>query len=349
MKMVQHTPKKQPAWQRMTLLSILAYEGLGSIGGGGLLIAAPDGRLMQMPVEIMHGAFADFLVPGIILFALGILNIAAFFSVLQRKKEGWLWVALATGALTIWFWVEIAILGELHWLHAMWGLPVVAAGIAVIPLIPRSLLQQMLLFCGILSSALYIAINVIVPLQWSSYSVASQTVSELSAIDAPTRMLWNVLVAPYAPLLVAFGIGVSRAAGENRRLRWVGWLLIVYGALGVLWPFAPMHQREALAGSGGTLSDTLHISLGAVTELLYLAALVLTATATRKFMRSYAVITFFLVLVFGILTFRKAPGVAANQSTPLMGIWERVNIGIFLAWIVVLSGYMWKRPSKSGR
>lgn len=136
MKVIQHPYKKQPKWQRVVLLSILAYEGLGALAGGVLLVATPDGSSMRMPVEIMHGFFKDFLIPGIILFGLGVLNVVAFFAVQHSKKSGWIWAALATGGLTIWFLVEIMILGELHWLHAMWGLPVIAAAIAIIPLVP---------------------------------------------------------------------------------------------------------------------------------------------------------------------------------------------------------------------
>ena len=66
---VQHIQKEitQPRWQRITLLSILGYEGAGGLVGGALLVAAPDGRYMDMPVDIMHGAFRDFLIPGILL------------------------------------------------------------------------------------------------------------------------------------------------------------------------------------------------------------------------------------------------------------------------------------------
>jgi hypothetical protein len=126
---------RQPSWQRITLLIVLGYEGLGALAGGSLLVAAPDGRLMDMPVEIMHGVFNDFLIPGIILFGLGILNTAAFISVLRRSRIDWLLAGLGLGGLAIWFIVEIAILQEFHWLHAMWGFPVVAGCLLIIPLI----------------------------------------------------------------------------------------------------------------------------------------------------------------------------------------------------------------------
>ena len=51
----------------------------------------------------------------------------------------------------------------------------------------KRLLVRISLICGIASSLLYVAMNVFVPMQWEGYSSASQTVSELSAIGAPTR------------------------------------------------------------------------------------------------------------------------------------------------------------------
>lgn len=128
---------RQPTWQRIILLIVLGYESAGALAGGILLLIAPDGRLMDMPVEILHGVFHDFLIPGMILTALGILNTAAFVAVLRRSRIDWLLAGLALGGLIIWFAVEIIILRELHWLHAMWGLPVLAGFLAALPLVPR--------------------------------------------------------------------------------------------------------------------------------------------------------------------------------------------------------------------
>jgi hypothetical protein len=35
--------------------------------------------------------------------------------------------------------------------------------------------------------------------------------------------------------------------------------------VGIVWPFAPTHLREALAAGGSTVSDTMHIMLASVT------------------------------------------------------------------------------------
>lgn len=333
----------QPLWQRILLLCILGYEAAGGLLGGILLMIAPDGRLMNMPVDIMHGTFSDFLIPGIILTGLGILNTIAFITLLRKAPSAWLLAGLAMGGYLIWFWVEIAILLELHWLHAMWGLPVAAGGLLVILLIPTYYItkRQLLLLCGILSSLLYILINIIVPLQWDAYNSATQTVSELSAVNAPTRTLWVILSTPYTLLAIAFAWGVWKSAVENKPLRITGALLIAYSLLGIFWPFAPMHLRETLAAGGATVSDTMHLALGAITEVFYLIALGFAAAALGKKFRIYSIVTFIILLIFGSLTFIDAPGVSKNEPTPFIGIWERINIGVFLLWVIVLGISLW--------
>lgn len=331
--------RAQRLWERITLLTVLGYEGLGALTGGTLLVASPDGQHMDLPVGIMHETFRDFLIPGIILFALGVLNVAAFIAVLRRTRWNWIAASFAIGGLMVWFFVEIVILRELHWLHVMWGFPVILGGVVALPLLPfrTATMRDAWLICGVASSLFYFAMNFIVPMGWPGYSSAAQTVSELSAIGAPTRPLWVVMGVVYTLLVTGFGWGVWMAATDNRRLRVAGILIAIYGALGIVWTFAPMHLRPVLAVGGGTFSDTAHLALGAVTEVLYLLALGFATAALGKAFRVYSIATFVVLLVFGILMVRDAPGVSTNQPTPLLGVWERINIGVFLAWVLALA------------
>ena len=109
------------------------------------------------------------------------------------------------------------------------------------------MLRKTLLVCGILSALLYAAMLVFVPMRWPVYSSAAQTVSELSAIGAPTRSLWVSLGMVWALLYAAFGWGVWRSAGPSRSLRVAGGVIIVAFAFSLFWP--PMHQREVLAAA----------------------------------------------------------------------------------------------------
>jgi hypothetical protein len=192
--------------------------------------------------------------------------------------------------------------------------------------------------------------NVFVAMQWQGYSSASQTVSELSAIGAPTRSLWVVPGALYTLLVTAFGWGILRSAGRRRTLRAVGGLILAYGALGLLWPFAPMHLREVLASGGGTASDTMHLALGAVTVLLMLLAIGFGAAALGNRFRLYSIASLVILMLFGLLTFMDAPRLSANLPTPWIGVWERINIGVFLLWVVVLALALLRvRPTEPSR
>ena len=195
--------------------------------------------------------------------------------------------------------------------------------------------RKVLLVCGIVSSLLYVAMNVFVPMQWEGYSSASQTVSELSAIGAPTRALWVPLGIVYTLLLTAFGWGVWESARRNRPLRIVGGLMVASGVIGLAWP--PMHQRAVLAAGGGTLTDTMHIVWSVVTVLLFVLEIGFGAAAFGKRFRLYSIATMVILVVFGTLTGLDGPRVSANLPTPWVGVWERISIAAFLLWVVVLA------------
>src|SRR5512145_1842455 len=130
------------------------------------------------------------------------------------------------------------------------------------------MVRKGLLVCGILASFLYVAMTLFVGMWWEGYSSAAQTISELSAIGAPTRPLWMLLGTVYTVFMVAFGWIVWESAPPNRALRVVGALIMTQGVFAYFWP--PMHQRAVLAAGGGTLTDTLHIVWTIVTGLFFM-------------------------------------------------------------------------------
>ena len=335
----------QPIWQRIILLTVLAYEGVGGMLGGILLMLAPDGHLMQMPVHIMHGVFPDFLIPGIILLGLGILNAFAFMYVLRKKDNDWLMACIANGGFFFWFVVEIIILHELHWLHLMWGLPVLIGWIMTMPLIAirneTSAMRKGLLICGIVSSLWYIAINIFVPFFYEGYSTITYTVSELSAINAPTRILWVLLSTVYPLLFAAFGWGVLKSSRRNRILKTVGAFIIAYSLFNLCWP--PMHMR----GITPTLTDSLHITWASLTVLLMMVMMIFGSVSLDLQFRIYTIASLVLLILFGVLTFTESPNIPVNGPTPTIGIWERINIGIFMLWIMVFAGKLLKQAQRN--
>lgn len=203
------------------------------------------------------------------------------------------------------------------------------------------------LTCGFLSALTYAAMLVFVPLAWPAYSSASQTVSELSAIGAPTRPLWVALGILWMLLYAAFGWGVWKSAGQSRALRIAGASLFAGTVIGIFWP--PMHLREVLAAGGGGLTDTLHIVWTAINGVVTLVALGFAAVASGRRFRLYSIVTIVAILAAGVMTSMSAPELQANLPTPGMGVWERINIGAWLLWVAVLSATLVRQVSTSVR
>lgn len=193
--------------------------------------------------------------------------------------------------------------------------------------------RKILLLCGIASALLYVAMDISGALQWDSCSFTSRTISELAAIGSPSRPVVVVLGIGYTLLAIAFGVGVWRSADQNRALRATSAFLIAYGAAGMLAPLVPMHPREAEE----TLTDRMHIVLTTVTVLLILATIAFGAAAAERWFRLYSYATLLTVVVFGTWTGIDGPKIAANLPTPWIGVKERICVGAWLLWVVVLA------------
>lgn len=190
-----------------------------------------------------------------------------------------------------------------------------------------------LLLCGILSTLLYVAIDVTGALSWPGYSYSSQVISEMSAVDAPTRNLLAPLYVGYSLLVIAFAAGVVASAGRERGLRIAGYLLAAVGVVGLLFTFFPMHMRGHEPG----FTDTMHIALSGVNVLFLLLAIGIAAGAFGNRFRLYSTATILVMLAFGAWTGRLAPGIPEGLPTPMLGIVERIVFAAFLLWITVLA------------
>ncbi|HEX6845511.1 MAG TPA: DUF998 domain-containing protein [Chitinophagaceae bacterium] len=196
-------------------------------------------------------------------------------------------------------------------------------------------LQKVLLCFGIISIVWYVALNLLIPLKYPGYSALSQTVSELSAIEAPTRSLWVLLCIPFSLFTIAFGIGIWLAAGNVKKLQIVGAVVILDAVIGLFWP--PMHRREIVAAGGGTLTDTLHLVWTFIHLVFMMLMIGFGAAALGRQFRIYSIITVLFFIVFGILTAIESPGIEAGEPTPYIGIWERINMAAYMLWVAVFA------------
>jgi hypothetical protein len=113
-----------------------AFIGLGAVICGALLVVAPDGRLLRMPLEMLEGSpFRSFLIPGLILFLVnGVGNaVSAILCFRRNRIAGFTGMVFGFG-LIIWIFVQVSMIGGGHWLQYLYfglGILLLVLGIAM--------------------------------------------------------------------------------------------------------------------------------------------------------------------------------------------------------------------------
>jgi hypothetical protein len=204
------------------------------------------------------------------------------------------------------------------------------------------MVRKGLLVCGIVAPLLYVVITVIAGRIWAGYSSAAQSVSELFAVEAPTKAFVDPPLIVYSLLVYAFGVGIWLSAGGKLALRVTAMGIAAKEILGlIIQLFFPMHLR----GGEATFSDTMHATLTGIGVLAMLVAIGFGATAFGQRFRLYSIGTFLVFLLMALLAFWDGSRMAQGLATPWMGVWERITIFAYFVWTVVLAIMLWCVPA----
>src|SRR5688500_13224909 len=154
----------------------------------------------------------------------------------------------------------------------------------------REVRRTLLLGCGIASSALYVATDILGSLRYPGYSYRDQWFSELTAQGSPVRTFMVATnVIPYTALVTALAAGIWLTPGRPRAARLTGGFLLGFAAFGMAGGLAfPMKPREALAAGEGTLRNTLHIPATALMSLCIVLAMGVGAGLLGRRFRVYS-------------------------------------------------------------
>lgn len=115
---------------------LLGFLGVGALGGGGILLISPSGKLMGMPLSMLdHSPFSSFLVPAIILFlVLGVAPLVLIVALWNKPASkfaeqlnyitdmhwSWTFSIYLAFALIIWIQMQLVFLQAVHWLHTVY-------------------------------------------------------------------------------------------------------------------------------------------------------------------------------------------------------------------------------------
>ncbi len=133
------------------LMFLLAFLGIGAIGGGAILMISPSGILMGIPLSILKDSpFHNFLIPGIILFTvLGVAPCMLIYLLLKKPDSkffdrmnvfydmhwSWSFCIYVAFALIIWIQAEMMYLQSVSWLHTFYILYAIL--ILIVALLPK--------------------------------------------------------------------------------------------------------------------------------------------------------------------------------------------------------------------
>lgn len=203
----------------------------------------------------------------------------------------------------------------------------------------RSWWRQILLGCGIVGPAWWIAMDVVGSLRYPGYSYVDQTISELGAEGAPTQAFMTVFSGiPYFVLMIAFGLGIWLTAGGRRAQRITAALLlgeVVWGFVGGL--AFPMATREVIAAGQDTLRNQMHAWYGIGMPIFFLLAIGFGSRLFGTRFRYFSYATILAMLVCGLLVGLQTSALIANRATPWLGVEERMNAYASMLWLAVLA------------
>ena len=193
-------------------------------------------------------------------------------------------------------------------------------------------MRKLLLLCGILSSLLYVATDAIVSWRYEAYSYTDQTFSELLATGAPTRPFTLLMSVAYNLLVSAFAVGVWSSRGPKRTDRITSVMIIGYAVLSMITPL--LFQMDMRGTGNAARQPTRCMTL--LMSLFILLSMGFGAFLVGRWFRYYSFVTIVIVITFGVLTALQIPQLEAGQSTPWMGLTERINIYATMLWFAAL-------------
>lgn len=204
-----------------------------------------------------------------------------------------------------------------------------------------------LLVCGVIASVLRFVIDRLAGTLWKGYSFVFQSISELTAVGAPTRSFVVSVEIIWGLLMIAFGLGVWRMADQNVALRVTAVLLIGNAIITlVVAAFAPARY----SGTPSVNASTANVVFGATGMVFFVLAIAFGGAAFHGWFR---VLSFGILLAYVVLTVvglvASGGSIPSGEHRPTTGVQERTMMYGYLVWVAVLALVLLKAGGESAK
>ncbi len=187
---------------------------------------------------------------------------------------------------------------------------------------------------GIIGPVVYILAVFIGGAIRHDYSTLYNAISELTMVNAPNKILLDILFGFYNISLLIFGIGAYFDSSINsKKYNCATIMLVIIGILGLLVLVFTQDPR----GTPATLYGTLHIVLSGITAALTIISILLIGLSFKKYSKMkiftwYSYTTSVLILLSG-----GAGAISLASNNGFGGLFERITIFLFMIWVITLS------------
>jgi hypothetical protein len=198
-----------------------------------------------------------------------------------------------------------------------------------------------LLGCGLAAPLLFLVTDLFAIARAPGYRPMRESISELTAVGAPTRPLVTALRVTGDALLAAFATGVMVTAGDNRALEATGRLVAANAALDAVATAALPRDYASPTWAPRNTANTLLMAAGVG---CFMAAMGTGGVALRGRFRAFSP---GIPLSYGLLTALSLLFRSRDEPPSSTGAQERTMAYSYQVWIAVLAGLLLRRRSLS--
>ena len=193
--------------------------------------------------------------------------------------------------------------------------------------------QKYLPLAGILGPLFYFLLLTLLGVLWTGYSPVRDSMSELGAVDSPYKAIMNVLgFMGLGISIILFALAYYYQTERSWYTRSPIFCLLIAGIFMIVVGFFPCDSGCVDV----TITGRLH-SLTSIPQSIALPlAAISSAFAFRRDMRfgqKWGLVSFWI----GVASLTTGPLMSFSFSEPIIGLVQRVGIGLSLLWMLLVS------------
>ena len=198
-------------------------------------------------------------------------------------------------------------------------------------------MNNILFWGGILAVVVYTGTVILGGILRPGYSHVSNFISDLIATGSPNKSILDPLFLVFNLLTGVFAVGLwVFVRAQNAGAGALGTIGAVVLMLEALAGFATVFYPEDAPGSAMTSIGKTHIALAGLSSLTTMINMLLIGLWLRGIpgmagFSVYSIISVIVVFITGGLT-----AVSGAKNSPVRGLLERLTIGSFLQWMLVI-------------